>query len=433
MPLSRYLKIYPYPDQPGMNLVYSTKQSSSALMPDAMLDAARHGTLPKDAAQAMAGLGLLVDDLTAEQEQIRDIFRTANQRPRPCNAIVVLNLDCNLACPYCYEGHFRGNRYMTLATADLLVTTLQRDQIDCGRAVKLSFYGGEPLLSIDLIKSISDRLQRAAAAKGTSYSFSLVTNGTLLTRQVVEELLPLGFVGAKVTLDGPRETHDRSRPFVSGRGSFGAIVRNVAATCDLVPLQLGGNYTRENYRKFPAMLDHLQAQGVTPDKVAAVQFAPVLPKSGERAVTDFNGTCACSYEPWFIEASLYLREETLRRGYPAPKLKMTSCMVEFDEDLVVNYDGSLYKCPAFMAYDELRIGTLADGIADYAVSHNLDVWKSEECLACPYLPICFGGCRQIPLLRSGAIDGVDCRRSYYDAALERLVRQDLTYQPTRKG
>jgi uncharacterized protein len=108
-------------------------------------------------------------------------------------------------------------------------------------------------------------------------------------------------------------------------------------------------------------------------------------------------------------------------------------MVELENDLIVNYEGSLYKCPAFMAYDHLRIGSLAEGINDYRESHNLDVWKNDDCLECAYLPLCFGGCRQLTLLRNGAIDGVDCRKEYYDATLERIIRQDLKYQSTKKA
>lgn len=55
----------------------------------------------------------------------------------------------------------------------------------------------------------------------------------------------------------------------------------------------------------------------------------------------------------------------------------------------------------------------------------MDVWKCEECLDCPYLPLCFGGCRFLQRLQTGAIDGIDCRREYLDAALEKIVRQDI--------
>jgi uncharacterized protein len=45
-------------------------------------------------------------------------------------------------------------------------------------------------------------------------------------------------------------------------------------------------------------------------------------------------------------------------------------MIEFKNDLVVGYDGALYKCPAFMGGETLRIGSLADGVGDYAQCHS---------------------------------------------------------------
>lgn len=433
MQLSRYLMIYPCPDQPGSVLLYSTKRSSLIQIPEATLRDAQDGTLIGPDRNTLLRLGFLVPDTDCERMEMRDIFVTANKQRRLFNTIVVLNLDCNLACGYCFEDNFRGNFYMSSGTADLLVESVIREQIEKGNTVNIAFYGGEPLLSVPLIKEIAGRLLAAAQKAGTRFNFSLITNGTLLSRSLVQELIPLGLVGAKVTLDGPRETHDVSRPFVSGSGSFDAILDNVAAVCDLIRLNLGGNFTAENYRQFPPLLDALADRGVTPEKVAAIQFSPVIQKSGEKAAADFSGNCVCSYEPWLIEAALYLREETLRRGYPTPKISISACTIEFESDQVINYDGSIYKCPAFMSHDSLRIGTLKDGIDDYRSSHNIDVWKKDECLDCAYLPICFGGCRHLTLLRTDAIEEVDCRKEFYDACLEKILRQDLEFRLVKKG
>jgi uncharacterized protein len=106
-------------------------------------------------------------------------------------------------------------------------------------------------------------------------------------------------------------------------------------------------------------------------------------------------------------------------------------MIESCNDMVVNWDGTLFKCPAFLGWNDMSIGDLKSGISDYTESHNMDVWKKEECLDCAYLPLCFGGCRFLKLLRSGRIDDVDCRRAYFDGTLEELVKQDLKYQPKR--
>jgi len=42
-----------------------------------------------------------------------------------------------------------------------------------------------------------------------------------------------------------------------------------------------------------------------------------------------------------MEPDLFLREEILRRGFPVPKIRTGACMVEFENDLVVSYDGGL--------------------------------------------------------------------------------------------
>jgi len=425
MPLSRYLKIYPDPQRPGSVLFYSTKKGSLLRAPAELLAAIQADTLNESERGTLRRLEIITVDPQAEREELYSLVARTNQRSNKFTATVVLNLDCNLACPYCYEDHFRGKHYITPATARLLVETIIREQIDQGRNIKLQFYGGEPLLSLAMIHDIARPLQAAALAKGCSFAFTLTTNGTLLTRKTVEELLPLGLKGAVLTLDGPAEIHDQQRPYVSGKGSFAAIVANIKATFDLLDLQIGGNFSQDNYRQFPRMLDHLLAEGLLPDKLGMVQFAPIIPKSGKTVGSDTHRGCTSGSEPWVTEAAIYLRGETLQRGFASFKPTMAACVIEFENNLVVNFDGSLYKCPAFMGWPELSVGTLESGIKDYSVSHNLALWHNDECLNCAYLPLCFGGCRLNPLLRNGSINEVDCRREFYDVALEQFILQDL--------
>lgn len=426
MELTPYLKTYTSPDKPGRVLLVATRRCAVLEASRTLWDKALAGgaELSEKERETLTRLGVLVPDRAAEQEEMRNIFDTVNSEKRPFTALVTLTLECNLACPYCFEDPFRGQFRMSAGTADLLVQRLL-EQMDEGRDVTVDFYGGEALMALPLLKSIAARLGLAAQEKKVEFEFTIISNGTLLTSRVVKELLPLGLTSVRITLDGPPDIHDRQRPFVSGKGSFTTILGNVKAVCGLVPLDIGGNYSRANYRRFPEMLDLLMAEGIAPDKLKYVFFSPVTPKADGSVGGDFGSACASSDEPWMIEAGLFLREEILKRGFNTPRPRMAGCMVEFDNDVVVAYDGGIYKCPAFMGNEKLRVGSLAEGIKDFRQSHNLDVWKTEECLECPYLPLCFGGCRFLRTLKSGAIDGVDCRRTMLDASLERIVRQDL--------
>ena len=107
-------------------------------------------------------------------------------------------------------------------------------------------------------------------------------------------------------------------------------------------------------------------------------------------------------------------------------------MVEFANDLVVNVDGAIYKCPAFVGREGFAVGYLRSGIIDNGKAYNPDVWKNEECLECAYLPQCFGGCRFLKFLRDGNIDSVDCWKPLLDGILEKCILQDLKYRRSDK-
>jgi len=429
MKLSRYLKVYTSQDRPGHFLIYSTLRNSVALVSAETLAALQSGSLPSKEREALLRLGMLVENPDQEREQLRGLIKQANSHTRNFKVSAVLNLDCNLNCAYCFEEDFRRGQYMSEATADLLVETLVRERISLGWDVTVSFYGGEPLLSQELMRRISQPLLAAAKSHEVKYGFNLITNGTLLTRDTVMNLLPLGLQGAKFTLDGPREIHDGQRPYASGAGSFDTIVGNLTEICDLVPIQLGANFRQENYREFPRLLDQLSSCGITPDKLATVMFTPVVSTAG---CSDHNPACTFSEEPWLIEAIPYLREETLARGYRTPQLKPSACVVELEDNLVVDCEGKFYKCPAFMGWEGMSVGSLTEGLREYRDSHGIGNWQVEACLDCCYLPLCFGGCRFITKLRGKELTEVDCRRKFYDATLERSVLQNLAYLAPQK-
>lgn len=421
MEKSRYLKFYSSAN--GETLIYSTAYGSSVTVTTELAAQIEQGTVEGPERETLLRLGILIPDRAAELEQMRQIFDVADSRSRRATVLVTLNLDCNLACNYCYEGEFRSGDHMTEQTADLLVRRLLEGPGAQGKKLYLDFYGGEPLLSLSLIRSISVALGEVSGG----YSFTLVTNGTLLTEKVVAELLPLGLSAARVTLDGPQRVHDRQRPYRCSAGSsFATILENLKRTSRLLPVQLGGNFTQENYRIFPELLDFLLSEGLGPDRLSTIIFSPVMPQAPRSGMADFAVGCANSAEPWLMDASLFLRREILKRGYNTPKPKIGVCMVELKNDLVVGFDGSLYKCPTFMGWSDMCVGSLLDGVQDYDVSHAVRLWQDQECLECAYLPLCFGGCRYLQRLKTGLVTEKECRRALLNRTLEEVLRQDLT-------
>ncbi|GAB4259898.1 MAG: geopeptide radical SAM maturase [Deferrisomatales bacterium] len=429
MVLSPYVKAYPYPDKPGTLLVFSTRKASMCLLPEALFRQLEHGDVPKGAAQALAKLGVLVADSTLERDEVFAYLDRVNRSATDLTVAVIVGMECNFRCAYCYEGRLKGEQEMETATAQRLVEFVGERFRPEMRTVTVDFYGGEPLLYTERVAHISAGLQAFAEERGAKYSFTLVTNGSRLTPSVVQTLVPLGLMGVKVTLDGPAENHDRYRPFRSGRGSFATILKNLQACCDLVPVGLGGTYTRESYRLFPQLLDHLAASGLGPDRIAQVHFGPVVQTTDEHAPRGYCNGCVSVNEPWVSEASVFLRGEALRRGYRVPRIAPTPCMVDLTNAFTVHYDGGLTKCPALIGHDGFVVGDLWTGFRDYGDLFALDRLQREAaCRECEYLPLCFGGCRYMQYQREGCWDGVDCQKPFLEATLGALLLQDARYR-----
>jgi uncharacterized protein len=94
----------------------------------------------------------------------------------------------------------------------------------------LSWFGGEPLLALDVIKDIHVHLH-ALILDHPKIRFGSImnTNAYLLSREVFEELYALGITGYQVAFDGPRDWHDRKRVLPDGRGTFDRVWENVSA------------------------------------------------------------------------------------------------------------------------------------------------------------------------------------------------------------
>ena len=144
-----------------------------------------------------------------------------------------LTQECNFRCAYCTYGasDFQFQREhsakkMSLETAFKAVDFFVEHSVARSDSA-LSFYGGEPLLELELIKTIVDYAEKKFFGK--SLSFPITTNGSLLTPDVAEYLSAHNF-SITISLDGTSEIHDRSRKFAAtGEGTFAHIMKNIGA------------------------------------------------------------------------------------------------------------------------------------------------------------------------------------------------------------
>jgi len=96
---------------------------------------------------------------------------------------LIITEDCNCRCSYCFvEG--KKPRSMDAATA---VRSIDFLLDHCGKlkSVNVLFFGGEPLLEFDLIQHIISYCEKKQPETGKKITFSMTTNGTLLTPEML--------------------------------------------------------------------------------------------------------------------------------------------------------------------------------------------------------------------------------------------------------
>ena len=186
----------------------------------------------RDALDLLKENGFIVSDRQSERRALDEYFTRVKSDTSELNVTVLTTLQCNFACDYCFQGdHGDYNKFaekMTLATSARVAQWIERelDRVQPETLV-LTFFGGEPLLNLPVMYDLADRAWHATQTRGVRLAINIITNGLLLTPEIVDRLEPYGLNGIKITLDGDREAHNRMRPLRGGQGTFDRIVENI--------------------------------------------------------------------------------------------------------------------------------------------------------------------------------------------------------------
>lgn len=150
--------------------------------------------------------------------------------------------DCNLECYYCAYGHFynnydrRNSKYMDFHTAKGIVDfikekLLSNKNISFKKDIVFSFYGGEPLMNMNLIKRIVSYIQDELNNNFT-FSFQMTTNALLLDKHI--DFLVKNNFSLLISLDGDKNSNEY-RKLKNGCNSYDVIYNNILKLKEMYP------------------------------------------------------------------------------------------------------------------------------------------------------------------------------------------------------
>ena len=396
--------------------------------------AARHAAAAVEA--AWRELAELVEEglLWSPAPSVKELA-TLEPPTTPVVHALCLNLahDCNLACRYCFagQGPFGGERgLMPRETARRAVDFLIAASAD-RRQLEVDFFGGEPLLNRETLFDVIPYAEQRAIETGKAFRFTLTTNATLLTDEVIG-FLDRHNVSLVLSLDGRPTVHDAMRPMRNGRGSYDVVVQRISkavAARGGRDYYLRGTYTNRNL-DFTEDVRHLADLGF--DRLS---LEPVVGLPGDAYVLsqDDLARAEAEYErltDYYLERLesgrplVFFHFELEDQTGPCLKKRATGCGAGH-EYLAVTPDGDFFPCHQFVGRPGFRLGDVWHGIErpdiirDFA---STNVFSKDECRNCWARFHCGGGCSANAHLVNGDIskpysDGCRLQRKRLECAL----------------
>jgi uncharacterized protein len=315
---------------------------------------------------------------------------------------------CNMQCDYCYAPPHSGAAMSEEVGLRALEYGAELNDSSCG----VVFFGGEPLLHKDLIRTLVKHAREMERHRAGRFHFKMTTNGVLLDDAFLDFSAEEDILIA-MSFDGVREAHDAHRRFPDGSSTYDLLLGRLKRLLEARPyasvlMVVNPDTARYLCASVECLLD-LGCRYI----IVSLNYAADWHEE-EMAVLE---------KQYKRLASLYVRwTQQERKFYLSPfEVKLSShinrhchqkerCELA-EQQLSVDMEGFLYPCVQFPragAQSDWCIGNIFDGIDESKRQAIVDMSKSEKktCRDCAIADRCNHTCGCLNWQTTGDINTV---------------------------
>ncbi len=344
------------------------------------------------------------------------------------NVIVKPTHLCNFSCKYCYNEDQRLP-IMEFSTLSNLINK-SFDYVKNNsflNGVNFIWHGGEPLLcGINFYEKIIN-LQKQNKSE-ISYKNSIQTNGSLINEEWVN-FFQKHNIEISISLDGPREQHNKTRVFKDGTGTFDQVMnginllrkKNMSFGVVLVITKKNKDYVDEIFNFFSKNKFDFHFVPLTKQGNAVKNYEDLGLASNEYADPWIK-----MYDKWLETSNsqyIFCKEFVNRSASMLSKksLDCTSLKQCGNCHIAVDPEGFVYPCSTFSPKKKWSYGNVDENniidMMDNHVSKEACSRKTDPvCQKCKWQNICNGGCPS----RSYNFFKSIHRRDYYCPSLKKI-------------
>ncbi len=378
---------------------------------------------------------IIIDNPAADKKALHAL--RAHVKRAYANTITLMyiipNSTCNLCCDYCFIGSTDSMtpKFMTTSTAKTAITKfiqhLEENELPKGTIV---FYGGEPLISFDLIISCVRFIRQTSINK--DIEIAIITNGTLLTKEKVQQLKQYS-VEIGLSIDGPQNVTDMHRHF---KNDCRSVYENVMGKITLlkeseISWGLSVTITNEFLDNSQEYLEWLIENNI---KNANFNLLHMSSKADWEKYYRKAVRFLFDVRKKLIEHDIF--EDRTNRKYSAffnRDFRYSDCGAVGANQISIRPNGEVTICHGFWNDpSENHIGNIKEiSFNDIINCKNYCSWRDritinrEKCLSCSAIYICGGGCTMESKQMFGSEEALDLPFCYYTKRFLRLILCEL--------
>lgn len=354
----------------------------------------------KELTQILIREGYLIEDQCDERKR-RELIYSRVTSGNMLELIILPTERCNFRCKYCYEDYSRGAMSAEIQRA---IIKYVRKNIHNYSGLRVSWFGGEPLLSMDVITYLSENFINICKKAKRKYIAGITTNGYLLTEEVFRRLLSYHVIEYQITIDGVREIHDSKRPLINGYGTFDVITSNLSNIKNNVLSGTFGvvircNVTEDACDGMDDFINYFKKL-IGDDQRFSFFLRPVGNWGGNVRMEEMGRKQIEADQIKLVYSNFLKTNSDFKISIHESFFRVGGCMCYAGNknSFVIDSSGGIRKCTCGLDNDNYRIGFLQEkGIMEideekYASWVGNTVRFSRKCDSCKFSPLCFGMC-----------------------------------------
>jgi uncharacterized protein len=328
---------------------------------------------------------------------------------------------CNFNCSYCYQSGYETNPSYTVDN-ELVDSFFNYINLEFeGRKKYITLFGGEPLLGgTSSKKFLQYFINKCNESK---LDLAIVSNGFLL-KDYIPILKEASIREIQITLDGPKEIHNKRRPVKSGADSFDVISEGIdLALQNQLPINLRAVVDKENIDSLPELAEYAIDKGWTKSPYFKTQL-------GRNYELHY---CQSEQGKLYSRLSMYQDIYKLIKQNPnfiefhKPAYSIAKFLFENGElpdplfdacpgaktEWAFDYTGTIYSCTATVGKKGESLGTFFPEVSKHEDLieewQERDVLSIDKCKTCSLQLACGGGCGSMAKNYNGSLHSEDCR------------------------